>query len=207
MQLVGSTSLPDACLLRGTISSYIIQLNFYLYILGRISHNAEMYAILCVALTVKEKICLFWRFHEILAKRQWDSNCKSCNFLYWCEHCAWYANITWTFRATPSMWGGWVYWKDSKHNCFNTARFNRLLEGGKFCCRKHPVCIRESLHLDRPRWRRVLAIPLLLSAASGIWHCGWKITRLEVLKKEGGPLYPCTVGNTCSFMMPKITDR
>jgi len=70
MQLVGSTSLPDACLLSGTISSYIIQLNFYLYILDRISHNAEMYAILCVALTVKGKIYLFWRFHEILAKRQ-----------------------------------------------------------------------------------------------------------------------------------------
>jgi hypothetical protein len=74
-------------------------------------------------------------------------------------------------------------------------------------CRKQPVCIRESLHLDRPRWHRVLAIPLLLSAASGIRHCGWKITRLEVFTKVGGPLYPGEVGNTCSFMMPEIKDR
>lgn len=96
MKVGGSTFLPDVCLLRGTSSSYIIQLNIRLYILGRMSHNAEMYVTLCVALTVKGEICLLWRFYEILAKRQWDYNCKSCNFhigvfivldmLILCEH-------------------------------------------------------------------------------------------------------------------------
>jgi hypothetical protein len=97
--------------------------------------------------------------------------------------------------------------KDSKHNCFNSARFNRLLEGGTLYCRKRPVCIRESLHLDRPRWCRVLAIPHLLRAALGIRRCGWKITSLEVFMKVGGPSISGEVGNTCSFTMPEITDR
>lgn len=81
------------------------------------------------------------------------------------------------------------------------------LEGGKLHCRKQLVCIRESLHLDRPKWRRVLAIPLLPSATSGNRDCGWKITRLEVFTKVGGPLYFGEVGNTCSCMMPETTDR